>query len=289
MIAITQSMAAGERVGARYMLVAPRAVLTGHAGQDLGRGIGSSIEFMEHRGYQPGDDLRHVDWSAYARTGRLIVKRYREEVSLHLDVLIDTSRSMDLPGTPKAAAAMGLAAVLATAAANARFTCRAWTLGQRAESISDGAASPQQWRPARFDFPSTPLESLEHSDVSWRRSSVRVLISDLLWPDDPLPLLRRMAGQAAGVVIVQVLARQDAVPPDLGGVRLVDCETGATHELHVDAAIRRGYLQRLARHEERWHQACRNTGAILAKIISEDLLDQWDLTPLVAAGALRPH
>jgi uncharacterized protein (DUF58 family) len=55
---------------------------------------GFSLEFTEHRGYTPGDDLRHLDWKLYARKDRFYIKQYEEETNLKAYLIIDTSRSM---------------------------------------------------------------------------------------------------------------------------------------------------------------------------------------------------
>lgn len=55
---------------------------------------GFSVEFAEHRPYNPGDELRHVDWKAYAKTDRHYVKQYEEETNLRSFVVLDTSESM---------------------------------------------------------------------------------------------------------------------------------------------------------------------------------------------------
>ena len=97
----TPSLLHGRQAGLRYALSLPRIAPTGLTGAQLGHRPGSSLEFMDHRDYQPGDDLRRIDWSAYARTDRLTVKLYREEVSPHLDIMLDGSRSMNLESTAK--------------------------------------------------------------------------------------------------------------------------------------------------------------------------------------------
>lgn len=55
---------------------------------------GFSVEFAEHRQYMPGDEIRHVDWKIYGRTGRYYIKQYEEETNLKSYLLLDTSRSM---------------------------------------------------------------------------------------------------------------------------------------------------------------------------------------------------
>ena len=64
------------------------------AGDVAGRRTGSSIEYQDRKDYVPGDDLRHVDWRAFARSDRLTIKLYREEISPRIDIVVDTSRSM---------------------------------------------------------------------------------------------------------------------------------------------------------------------------------------------------
>ena len=106
---IAQSLAEGQQAGAQYALAAPRRSPQGTSGSQLGRLAGESMEFMDHREYQPGDDLRRLDWAAYARSDKMIVKLFRQEVCPHFDVVIDGSRSMDLPGSQKSQATAVLA------------------------------------------------------------------------------------------------------------------------------------------------------------------------------------
>lgn len=56
---------------------------------------GFSVEFAEHRQYIPGDDLKHLDWKIYARTGKYFIKQYEEETNLKAYILLDISKSMD--------------------------------------------------------------------------------------------------------------------------------------------------------------------------------------------------
>src|SRR6516164_11355273 len=116
--AYRQFLLDGERAGSRCALGVPRRVPLGRAGLHQGGRAGSSLEFKEHRDYQAGDDLRHIDWNAYARSDQLAVKLFREEVNPHVDILVDLSRSMALEDSRKAEATLGLAAFFAAAARN---------------------------------------------------------------------------------------------------------------------------------------------------------------------------
>ena len=56
--------------------------------------FGASVDFAEHRGYVPGDDIRRVDWKLWARTDRYYVKEYEAESNSNFSVLLDVSKSM---------------------------------------------------------------------------------------------------------------------------------------------------------------------------------------------------
>ena len=55
---------------------------------------GFSVEFAEHRSYEPGDEIRHIDWKLYGKTNKLYIKRYEEETNLRAHLILDTSKSM---------------------------------------------------------------------------------------------------------------------------------------------------------------------------------------------------
>src|SRR5215218_8626068 len=59
---------------------------------------GLSVEFADYREYSPGDDLKRLDWRAYARSQRYVVKRFEEESNLRATLLLDASRSMRYRG-----------------------------------------------------------------------------------------------------------------------------------------------------------------------------------------------
>src|SRR5687767_4120613 len=87
---------------ARWRLPFSRQAWRGLAGNWMGAGAGSSLDFQDHRVYVPGDDPRHIHWQAFARTGALTMKLYRAEVSPLVDVIVDVSASMSF--TPEKAA-----------------------------------------------------------------------------------------------------------------------------------------------------------------------------------------
>ncbi|MGH1334569.1 MAG: DUF58 domain-containing protein [Aureispira sp.] len=61
---------------------------------------GFSVEFAEHRIYNPGDSIKNIDWKVFARTDRLYIKQYEEETNLRCQIVMDTSSSMYFPEAP---------------------------------------------------------------------------------------------------------------------------------------------------------------------------------------------
>lgn len=276
----------GERVGLRYRLAAPHRFPLGSTGIHLGSRTGSSLDFKDHREYQPGDDLRRIDWSAYARTDKLVVKLQREEVSPHLDIIIDTSRSMALENSAKAEATLGLAALLATAAANAGYSYCAWEAGDGFEKVHNGTGRPSGWEKIDFNYRGTLEETFVRSAPAFRRQGIRILLSDLLWLASPISTLRRLADGAATLVLLAIFAAADVDPPARGSVKLLDFESHETQEIFLDAVAIRRYREALAAHRQSWALACRQAGTIFVTIIAEQLTQGWRLDELVAAQIL---
>ena len=88
-------------------------------------------------------------------------------------------------------------------------------------------------------------------------------------------------------MVVQLLAEADVHPAEGGNLRLVDSETEEMREVYVDAAALRHYRGALARHQENWHNACRQAGAVFTTLVAEELLRGWRLDELVAAEVLK--
>ena len=276
-------LAEGENAAHRYALGVPRSAPVGLTGATLSARAGSSLEFRDHRPYEPGDDLRHIDWNAYARTDQLVIKLFREEVTPHIDIVVDGSKSMALEGTQKGGATVALAAFFASAAVSAGYSHTAWQLGETCEPVPDGNRTPGFWAGPTFTHAGGPPPTLP----MWRPQGTRVLISDLFWLGEPMAILRPFAERSAVSVVVHLMARVDAEPPEGKSFRLIDSETGEMREIHVDAIAARRYRDALGRHQQNWSAACRGVGAIFVPIIAEDLLSRWNLDALVAADVLK--
>jgi uncharacterized protein (DUF58 family) len=284
--AIRQALRDGERLGGRYALQIPQVAASGWTGSRSGRRTGSSIDFQDYREYQPGDDLRFIDWGIYARSDRLTVKLFREEVTPHIDLILDGSRSMNLENTAKARASASLAALLATAAANAQCTQAVWLSGEGFQRLPNDTLAPSAWDRLELNSPRTPEQSFEILPPRFRRLGVRVLVSDLLWPGNPLTLLRRLRDGAAALFVIQLLGRDDVNPPEHGNLRAVDCETGEETEIYIDATVAKQYAGNLAQLQQSWDDCSRQCGARMITLVAEDF--EKSLPALEAIQLLTP-
>ena len=275
-----------QRAADAYLLGLPRSPAAGRSGELLARGTGSSLEFQEYREYVPGDDIRHLDWGAYARSDTLMVRLFREEISPKTEILLDASRSMTSGGETKPRVARQLAAVFALL--SARLGGRPFVV-----PLDDGPAVPLGLdaldRLSTLPFTGrTNLAELLHDHlVPLKRQAVRIVVSDFLFPHDPAALVRRLASEASALWLVQVLSDWEAAPTALGGRRLNDIETGDQADLVLDRQAVAGYLGRLAALQQELLRNCRRAHATFVSLVADRGLAALCRNDLCAAGVLR--
>jgi uncharacterized protein (DUF58 family) len=232
----------GRIEGSGFRVKPPVKLSQGPVGAYVGAGSGTSVEFHEFRDYQPGDDLRRVDWSVYARSDSLVVRLYHIEVSPVVEVLLDASASMGLH-QGKAAVATFVAAFLAGAARKSE--------GRPVLVLEDGRVLADRFEQALasvgYSGRSDPLVASR-----WPRGSgrpLRYLVSDMLFPAVMDRYVSDLCRDATGLALVQILATSELAPRLAGGLRLVDAESPeARRDLRIDRAAIRRYGERLAAH-----------------------------------------
>lgn len=269
------------RAAAGFRLAVRRTPIAGRLGERLGAGTGSSLEFQDYRSYSPGDDLRHVDWAGYARSEVLAVRLYREEVAPRIDLVIDVSRSMAV--TPEKAS--GYAELLGLLAC----ACTATTADSRI--ITAGAIEPHRLHAPeeieRFFACDASHSAIEDAHLPLRRRSLRVVVSDFLFPHDADALIARLARDSAQLSIVQLTLREEAEPMAEGGRRLVDVEGRGEIDLVVDDAAVRDYRARFSRLRLGLSAAARRLGGRFAHVAAGTPLREV-ARGLAAAGVLEP-
>ncbi len=247
-------------------------------GNRFGRNTGNSLEYLDHREYQPGDDIRHIDWGAMARSDRITVKLFREEVTPHLDLMIDASESMNLQNSAKPAALWGMASLLRTAAYNAGYSVNCWLVKEQCLRMEPVTLPFEQWPEADLDFKGNTGKTLSTFPPTLRSMGVRIFLSDLFWEQEPMSVLQPLADRAALLAMVQILAIDDVSPKLEGNLRLIDSESDETLELVSNKALTDTYRQNFLRHQEYWERCCTKTGTVFSHCLAEEFIR--DFLPL---------
>lgn len=219
---------------------------------------GSGAEFREHRPYSPGDDLRRVDWMAFARTGEPVLKLYHAEEDTLVRVLLDASTSLGFGEPRKLDVARRLGAALAyLALAGSRG---AQVLVARGGEHEAGLSHVGNARRGRRSFAHLCRE-LEAADAAGltdlatavdntlrraARPGLLVVLSDFLDGGPVIEALGRTRAAGHDVVLVQVLDPGEIEPNLEGDLRLEDSETGASVEVTADARALEAYAAHLA-------------------------------------------
>ncbi len=208
--------------------------------------FGFSQEFAEYRSYNPGDDLRHVDWNVFARTERMYLKRYRGETNCQVSVLLDTSGSMKYgsKGMEKldyakflAASVLYLAHLQRDAAGlvvfddEVRHFVQPSTRQGQLHRLLHGVAEAQAGK--RTDL----VRPFAHLMDFLRRRGMVVVISDF-WeaPEKVIEMVAPLRYRGNEVVLFHLLDPEEIRPKLKHPVMLEDLETGETLEVTPDYA-----------------------------------------------------
>jgi len=209
---------------------------------------GSSVEFADYRPYEVGDDLRYVDWNAFARLNRLYLKVFVDEEDLCVHLLLDASASMDYGIPNKFEYVIRLAAALAFVG----FTnLERVGVGVFRDRVSEG------WLPTRGRGQFLPLQeflagvrpggatafndAVRQYAARAKDPGLAVVVSDFLDPGGYESGLRALMERRFDLHVIHVLAPEELRPPLGGDLELVDAESGEIREVSVDVDTLRAY------------------------------------------------
>jgi uncharacterized protein (DUF58 family) len=272
-----------EKIRLALRRVAPTLFRGEHRARRYGRGI----EFSDYRPYVDGDDERDVDWPAYLRSDKLLVRRFEEEGDLRLYLFLDRSRSMATPDRGKFDLARRLAATLAYIGLTQHDRVYLLPFGDRLDqTLLDLRGRDSIHRV--LDHLSR-LEARGHSNLASavdaffsrpRRRGLVMLFSDFLFPFDeqapPQGAVQNLREESASrSAFDRLVAREQTVlavhlqdlwqPPPPGGepLRLRDAESGDEIELEASTDTVAAYQQAVAEHTRRVAHVCKSSGCHL--------------------------
>jgi len=237
---------------------------------------GFSVEFAEHRPYNAGDELRHIDWKVYAKTDRFYVKQYEEETNLRHYVVLDTSPSMRYryrASLTKLEYGAYLAAALHFLMIRQRDATGLIAFDERVHTLLPPRSKPgylytllahleRLVRQETTETRRTAVAPVLH-EVAERihRRALVVLITDLFdnlsTHDELLRALRHLRHRGHEVLVFHVLegaTERHFELPDRP-LRLFDIETGEALTLHP-AQFREAYVQAVQAFTEQFRRRC---------------------------------
>ena len=245
-----------------YLHVVSRRALAGQNRADrLTPRRGRGLEFADHRAYAAGDDFRHIDWKAYKRLNRLLLRLFDEERDLPIYLMLDVSRSMAEPAKFDMARRVAAALCYIGLAHLDRLTILPFGSGLGQES-TPGRGKGRIFRV--FDTlerleaagPTDLRESFKAFASRGRQLGLTVVISDFLDPggfEAGLKILRTLGHD---VFAVHVTSLRDRDPGAFGDVRFVDAETGEVRDVDVTPRLAAAYASAWRQHAAHLEQFC---------------------------------
>ena len=232
---------------------------------------GFSVEFSEHRRYEPGDDPKDIDWQVFARTDRIYIKRYQAETNITGYLLMDLSRSMGYTyrqNLTKFDYAICLAAALSYLMIHQQDPVGLMTFDDqlraslparsRRSQLGDILSVLQRCQPTGL---TNIAENLRRAGSMIRHRSLMMLMSDLLAdPDEILEALRALRFRGHDVILFHILDEAEVTFPFSGSVDLLEPES-QEHQVLDASGIRTEYLQALEELRGKYRTACMAMGA----------------------------
>ena len=269
-----------QRLG-RLELLAKQAVEGFITGLHKSPFHGFSVEFAEHRFYNPGESTKHIDWKLYARSDKMFVKRYEEETNLRCQIVIDSSSSMRYPqdvnlddqGMNKLKFSVESSAALVELLKRQRDAVGLSLFSDGLDRHTPARSSSAHHRMLFHNLeelvntpPETPLNTSaipalhEIAEATPRRSLV-VIFSDMLDKSEDLEstidALQHLRHNKHEVVVFHILDKSTEIDFDFPErpTRFVDLESGAELKLHP-SEVKDHYVKRMAEMRKELETRC---------------------------------
>lgn len=250
-------------------------------GQQSGKGKGSGTVFADHKSYSPGDDIRQIDWKAYARTKDLYIKRFEEEKSITLHILVDRSSSMDYGNENKYdhAAKIGLALAYMTSNTNDRY--RFSVFSETLTEISHGRRSLKLngLLETINNLDKTPESRLDTCMYQYsnriKHESYLVVLSDFLVNKEKITDALRSMGDH-NIILVNTLSPEELSPKQEGDTLFKHPEKSFKLRTYLTPKVKKKYRKKLDNHLDMIEEeAAKNRAKYIKVNTGNDPLDNF--------------
>ena len=264
--------------------------------RSLNRGTG--IEFADYRVYEPGDDLRHVDWNIYARLDRLFIKLFHTDEDLPLLLLIDNSRSMEFGSPTKLTCAKQIAAALGYIALAHADSVTIYTCAERLSPMLPPTTSKSQFPRLTKALNAIPVsgqtrltECLKQLQMYQRRAGMVVILSDFLDPNGYADGFKLLSGRGFSLTAIHLVSPEEIDPqthleniPTGGDWWVEDAETGETKAVTINAETLSQYKDQQQAFCDNLQRFCTDQGVGYAQLNSNTSVESFILQELHRVG-----
>ncbi|MDB2350827.1 DUF58 domain-containing protein [Candidatus Marinimicrobia bacterium] len=244
---------------------------------------GFSVEFSEHRSYEPGDEVKHIDWKLYGKTNRLYVKRYEEETNLRTHLILDTSRSMSYTSNKISKLEYGsyLLAALSYLMISQQDAAGVVLFDEKIRSFIPPKSTPSHLNTLLnvLDVPepgnNTKIESVLHQMAERiNKRGLVIIISDLLdEPKNVLNGLKHFRHKKQEVILFHILDRNELEFEFDNRTKFVDMESD--EEITTDPwHIKNDYKNLILDIQKYYRRNCRLNKIDYVSLFTDDSLDK---------------
>ncbi|MCH1625555.1 DUF58 domain-containing protein [Ferdinandcohnia quinoae] len=263
-----------------------------HKGSRQSSHFGSSLEFSDFRAYQPGDDIRQIDWNVYGRTQKHYIKRYLDEQELAIAIYLDATSSMRAI-TSKWEFSKQLAAFLSyivlasedrlffspVASKNLQAVRRKGAVSSRRTYLEILSLTENE-QTGEF------ITSLQNTVT--KNQQLTILITDGLEELDKVEaLLKKLSSLKQEIWLFQVLSSEEILPTYMGDLKLIDSESNIAVNVSINPIIISDYEKRLKEHNRGLERLCRRYGGHYIPVVDDSNLQSILFHELPSRGLIR--
>jgi uncharacterized protein (DUF58 family) len=262
-------------------------------GHNRSRFAGSGQEFLDHRNFHHGDDLRAVNWRAYLRLEKLFLKMFQVEPRVPVRMLLDVSASMGAHGGQKFDYARKLAGALCYVGLvrldtieihgfNSRLGQRIFSSGgrHRFASVVEGLSALEAAGPTDY------LQVVREFIGRYSQRGLVMVISDFLDDRGCERALEYLSDFGHELMLLQIWTEEDRIPPWTGELELHDAETGGMLKVDFDDAARQRYTRAFDEYASAIETRALRSGGRYAGIATTQSLESVIFGDLVRARGI---
>ncbi|WP_035294516.1 DUF58 domain-containing protein [Clostridium sp. KNHs214] len=252
---------------------------SGNTGIRKSRDEGGSQEFSDFREYSPGDDLRKINWNAYGRSDRLLLKLFMEERESTVNIFLDTSKSMDFGEEKKSIRGLQLAAALTFISLKDSDRVCINTLGENGLYSSKELNSKNG-----FKYYTDFLQGIEFKGKTNINGCIKkkdkllgglsIIISDFFTADNLEESLKYLKYKKQDFMLIHILSPEELNPKLRGHLRLKDSETEIYRDITVTDNIIKKYDNALKEFTMNLNNISRKLGGRYIVVSSDESLEE---------------